>query len=242
MDFWKIGIIILCSHFVEGVSGFGCMVLALPFVSAIVGIRTAVPLLVLLSSWFDLTLVWQDRKKICVGEVVKMVVITGITMPLGFLALKYLTEKVLGLLLGAFMMIIAIYGFITTIQYTKNKSAEEEKRKGRVLFLPLAGLAQGAFGGSGPFMILYAQGVLKDKDEFRGTMAAVWTILNVINLVQYYYGGMLELATLLTAFRMIPFLIGGFFMGTWMHKRISEYHFSQFIYGILFFAGAAMIY
>ena len=48
MLFLKIGAAVLFSHFVEGISGFGCMILALPVVSALLGMKAAVPMLVIL--------------------------------------------------------------------------------------------------------------------------------------------------------------------------------------------------
>ena len=46
MDLLIVCLIIFLSHIVEGITGFGCMILALPFVSSILGLQTAVPVLV----------------------------------------------------------------------------------------------------------------------------------------------------------------------------------------------------
>lgn len=238
MTVWWMGIAVMMSHFVEGVSGFGCMILALPVVSALIGMKTAVPLLVILSTLFDLALVWKDRKEIRIKEATKIILITSITMPLGFLALRYCSERLLSVLLGIFMMLIAVCGLIQdTERWRRKRNGNQDFH---VLFLPLAGLVQGAFGGSGPFIIVYAKDVLKDKTTFRGTMAAVWVVLNIINLIQYQMSGMLSADLLPYVIWMMPFLTIGFVAGIFVHKKISDTGFNQFIYGILFVAGVAM--
>lgn len=191
MSFWIMGIVITFSHFVEGVSGFGCMILALPVISSIVGIKTAVPLLVILSTFFDLVLVWKDRRFIQIKQALKIIMITSITMPLGFLALRYFPEQLLSILLGCFMVLIAVHGLLGN--FGKIQESKKTFRKGTVLFLPLAGLVQGAFGGSGPFIIVYVKEVIKDKTTFRGTLALVWVVLNVVNLIQYQVAGILTI-------------------------------------------------
>lgn len=238
MAVWGIGIAVMMSHFVEGVSGFGCMILALPIVSALIGMKTAVPLLVILSTLFDLALVWKDRKEIRIKEAGKIILITSITMPLGFLALRYCSERLLCVLLGAFMILIAVCGLAQSTGVWDRKKTKKQNL--HVLYLPLAGLVQGAFGGSGPFIIVYAKDVLTDKTAFRGTMAAVWVVLNLINLAQYQAAGMLTPDLLRYVIWMIPFLVIGFISGILVHKRISEARFQQFIYCILLIAGVAM--
>ena len=43
------GMVVLITHFLEGITGFGCTVLALPFCIMLVGIKAAVPVLVILA-------------------------------------------------------------------------------------------------------------------------------------------------------------------------------------------------
>ena len=242
MLFLKIGAAVLFSHFVEGISGFGCMILALPVVSALLGMKAAVPMLVILSTLFDLMLVWKDRHQILWREVLKMTILTSITMPVGLLALQYLPEKILEFCLGAFMIVVAIYGIATSRKDESRQNKEPNSYdKLKVLFLPLAGLIQGAFGGSGPFMILYAKSVLKDKTVFRGTMAMIWVCLNTINLIQYQVGGLIDANVLKNAAAMIPFLALGYVAGTWAHKKMDSHLFNLLIYAVVFIAGITMI-
>lgn len=236
MEFLPIGATVLFSHFVEGVSGFGCMILALPVVSAILGLKVAIPLLVVLSTAFDLALLIKDRKAIDLHYFLKIVVFTGLFMPVGFLALRFCSETVLSAVLGIFMIFTAICGLLESFGIVKDQKGV----RWQLAFLPLAGIVQGAFGGSGPFIIVYAKSVLNNKTTFRGTMSAVWVVLNTFNLVQYGISGMLPAIIFMYAVKLSPFLAAGFVFGTLVHKRISEKHFTRFVYVILFVSGILM--
>ena len=84
MDLLIVCLIVFLSHIVEGITGFGCMILALPFVSSILGLQTAVPVLVLLSTVFDLILISKGTCCINWKESKKIILITLFFMPFGF--------------------------------------------------------------------------------------------------------------------------------------------------------------
>ena len=63
-----LGLVVLITHCLEGITGFGCTVLALPFIAMLLGVKTAVPVLVVLAwvlagyiiikSWKDIN--WKE--------------------------------------------------------------------------------------------------------------------------------------------------------------------------------------
>lgn len=222
------------SHMVEAITGFGCMILALPFVGAALGLQKAVPVLVILSTVFDLVLVIQGRRQVRWKTAFFIAAVTAVSMPVGFFALKNFPEETLMRALGIFIIAAALLGLL---RRSENTTVDPK----RVLFLPLAGIVQGAFGGSGPFIVLYSQQVLRDKTVFRSTMALVWVLLNTINLVQYGLGGMLTADVFRTAGWLIPCLALGLLVGEAIHRKINAKVFSAIIYGILIVTGITML-
>ncbi len=233
MDLLIVCLIVFLSHIVEGITGFGCMILALPFVSSILGLQTAVPVLVLLSTVFDLILISKGTCCINWKESKKIILITLFFMPFGFFLLRYVYEDFLMRLLGIFILLIAIDGLCPKNHIPKNHL---------VFCLPIAGLIQGAFGGSGPFMVLYSQSVLKDKTVFRNTMAFIWIILNLFNLIQYSISGMLTSTVWNTFILLCPVIIAGYITGTILHHKIRADLFSSIIYIILIITGISMLF
>ena len=48
------------------------------------------------------------------------------------------------------------------------------------IILALAGLIQGMFVSGGALLVIYAVQKLRDQQQFRITLSAVWTVLNLI--------------------------------------------------------------
>ncbi len=242
-----LSVIVFLSHAVEGITGFGCMILALPFVASLIGVKEAVPILVILSTVFDILLVIRDRKHINWRIMLIITIGCGIFMPVGFYFFKNLPEAVLMPALGVMLCLIAVLGFFKTISKSKenvlqNKNGLSKLNKYAALILPFAGLVQGAFGGCGPFLVIYTSKKLPDKTEFRGTMAAVWIVLNFINLIQYVFTGMLTQNVMLTSVYLIPSILLGFVLGVAVHNKISKKKFSLLIYTIIFCSGITMLF
>lgn len=241
MNYLIIATVVLLSHIIEGITGFGCMIIALPFLSAILGLKAAIPILVLLSTVFDIILLFGNTKYINWKVALKIIIITIIFMPVGFYALNELPEDILMKFLGIFVIFVAINGIVKSY-INKNTPIKANDENWRIFCLPIAGLIQGAFGGSGPFMVIYSQSILKDKTTFRSTMAIIWITLNIFNIIQYGFSSMLTIQVWkITAF-LCPIIIIGYFIGIFLHKKISPDNFSKLIYFILFITGISMFF
>ena len=223
-----LGLVVFASHMVEGITGFGCMILALPFAAGLLGLQTAVPVLVVLSTCFDLVLVLRGRSSLNWRVM--------LFIPAGFWGLRTLPEELLTSLLGVFILVAACINMLRG-----DKPLTGIANRASVLFLPLAGVVQGAFGGSGPIIVLYSRGVLADKTAFRSTMAAVWELLNLLNLVQYGAGGMLTSRVWELSGLMLPFIAVGYAVGELAHRRISAKRFGMVLNVILIITGISML-
>ena len=52
-----VALVVFLTHFQQGITGFGCTVLALPFITLLLGLKTAVPVLVMVGWLVALTIV-----------------------------------------------------------------------------------------------------------------------------------------------------------------------------------------
>ena len=231
-----LGLVVFASHMVEGITGFGCMILALPFAAGLLGLQTAVPVLVVLSTCFDLVLVLRGRSSLNWRVMLFITAVTAVFIPAGFWGRRTLPEELLTSLLGVFILVAACINMLRG-----DKPLTGIANRASVLFLPLAGVVQGAFGGSGPIIVLYSRGVLADKTAFRSTMAAVWELLNLLNLVQYGAGGMLTSRVWELSGLMLPFIAVGYAVGELAHRRISAKRFGMVLNVILIITGISML-
>lgn len=228
-------VVVTMSHILEGITGFGCTVVAMPFCIYLLGAKTAIPVLVILSLLFDLALVIPYYKKIVWRQLLVIVGFVIFGIPIGVLIFKWVPENILTRAIGVFMIGMSIYGIAK--MYISSVAQVEIKMWVKKLLLFIGGIVHGAFGASGPFIIVYAEGAIRSKEVFRTTLAFVWVILNSFIVIQYYYSGFLTPHVLdLTMYAIIPIFIA-YFIGNYIHKKADERMFSIMIYVVLFISG-----
>jgi uncharacterized membrane protein YfcA len=239
-DYFLLGIVVLITHFLEGITGFGCTVLALPFAILLVGIHTAVPVLVMLSFLLCLYIVIISRKDIIWKEYLKIVIFVGLGLPIGILSNKYLDEDVLTLILSIFMVIVGSRGLLQA--FSKKKNDKQLPKFLTPIILLLGGSFQGAFGSGGPLVVTYAAKALPKKNEFRATLCMLWVTMNIIMIIQNIAVGAVTVEMWKLLLILIPFLIIGALLGDWAHHHIKDSHFSTIVYGVLVASGIVMMF
>jgi len=232
-----LGCVVLVTHFLEGITGFGCTVLALPFAIMLVGTKQAVPVLLFLALLLAIYIVSIDRKRIVWKEFGKIVFFVGLGLPVGIFAFGHLNETVLKYILGAFMIAVALRGLLT---YLINLN--ENRLPGWVLnvLLAIGGFIHGIFSSGGPLVVIYAKKMLPDKSSFRATISMLWLTLNAVMLVQSIVSGRMTPQIWEIIAVCLPFLVGGALAGNWAHRHIKDKYFSQLVYGVLLISGVFM--
>lgn len=233
----------LLTHFQEGVTGFGCTVLALPFITLLLGLKVAVPVLVIQGWLLAMLLVLESRKKIVWGEFARILVLVGIGFPFGIWGAKALPESVLKWVLAAFMVGVGTQGLVN--QFKGAAPRGKMSPRTRLLassFLPLGGVIHGAFGSGGPLLVIYAARALTDKTLFRVTLCMVWTVLNAVMIGQWVMSSSLTPHIWkMTAF-CLPFTLVGLVLGNHAHYRINEIMFRKMVYSVLIVSGIVLVW
>ena len=232
------GVIVLITHFLDGITGFGSAVLALPFCTMLVGIKTAVPVLTALAIVLSAYVVIIDHKNVVWREYLKILGLVILGLPFGILLFSKLPERGLKLLLGIFMLIVATRGIYVSFRKTKKNA----KIPGFLLniLLIVGGVIHGAFASGGPFVVIYATQNLPEKSNFRATLCMLWITLNSVILVQKFMAGAITFAVTQTFLVALPFLAAGMILGNYAHKRLKSDMFAKLIYIVLFVSGIFM--
>jgi uncharacterized membrane protein YfcA len=98
------------------------------------------------------------------------------------------------------------------------------------------------FSMGAPLINIYALSRLKDKGAFRATMVAVWIVTNSISTL--YRAFVLNVYTkpiLTNIAYALPLVVVAFFIGNWLHNKISNEKFSNYVYIIQFISGLISI-
>ena len=122
-------IVIFITHMLEGITGFGSTVLALPFLNVTLGLRISVQLLCVLSWSMALYIVLRSWKNILWKEFLFIVLWAGLGIPLGIWLFDKLPGAWLCIFLGMFMVAVGIRGEIATLKPRKTEQSNQAAKR-----------------------------------------------------------------------------------------------------------------
>ncbi len=239
--FW-VGLVVLITHALEAITGFGCTVLALPFVVELIGLEKARILLAILALILAIYISITNIKKINFKEYFIILLLSGIGMPIGIYLFNNLDAFWLKKILAVFIIIASI---IQLIKIFSKKDEELASGKLNILYYFLlfaGGIVHGAFASGGPLIVLYAAKKLKDKSEFRATLCLLWTTLNSILIFSFYHANKLNASTSKDLLYLMPFLIIGIITGEIIHRKVNALLFKKIVFITLLFVGVVMVF
>ncbi|MBO5689108.1 MAG: sulfite exporter TauE/SafE family protein [Lentisphaeria bacterium] len=236
-------LVVFSCHLLEGVTGFGSTVVSLPFLAALMGIRTAVPLLCVMSWVMAIYIVLRSWRAIAWREYGFICFWVALGVPAGLFLFDRMPAEWLCVLLGIFMIGVGIQGSVRCWKPQTVHAPPVRKRNGLMkLILWGGGVVTGAFGTGGPFVVIYASGALQEKTLFRVTLSLLWLTMGTWRLLVWTWQGDVWTPELLRRiFWMLPFLVLGVLLGDFLHYRVKELTFRKVVYGVLSISGTVML-
>ena len=235
-----VGLVVFLTHALEAVTGFGCTVLAIPFVTALLGLERAVPLLAVIGWLMALYIVITKFRDIVWKQFLIIVAFVGLGMPAGIFAFNSLDTSLMKKVLAVFIIVVSV------IQLKKLFfPPEEDKPLPRIFYwiiLVCGGVIHGAFASGGPFVVLYASRSLPEKAGFRATLCLLWTTLNTVLMISYLMTGRFTGSLIRDTGLMLPFLAVGIVAGELVHNRVNEEFFRRLVFSVLLITGIFMLF
>lgn len=177
-------IVVFISNVIQCITGFAGTVLAMPFSIMLIGFDTAKTILNVLGIVASIGVLAMNRKSFNKKEFAKITGIMLVGMIAGFVIVNSLsiTADILYKVLGVTVIVFTIIGCVRTFGNKADDKDTDSKKTSALsyIILIISGIVHGMFVCGGPLLIVYASQKLKDKDEFRSTVSAVWIVLNSI--------------------------------------------------------------
>ena len=235
-----VGLVVFITHTLEAITGFGCTVLAFPFVILLMKDLEQAKILLSVLAWIlAVYIACTNYKQIDWKQFGIILLFAGIGMPAGMILFKSFNVTLLTKALGVFIVFSAV------IQLYKCFVPKKSERKMPVwagyAFLLTGGVVHGAFAVGGPLIVLYSTQKIPDKGQFRATMCLLWSTLNTVLIVQYFAENKFTMEIGRDLLVLLPFLIAGIIAGEFIHHKVSEILFRKIVFGSLLLVGAAMI-
>jgi len=231
-----LSLVIVLAYAVFGLTGFGSSVTAMPLLVLLLPLRMAVPLMLVFDLVAGLLLGWRNRRHIDLREALRLIPFMVAGMAIGVLALVRTPERLLLVVLGAFILAYAAWSLMA------HTAARPLRTAWAAPFGIVGGVFTALFGTGGPFYTIYLTRRIADKLPLRATISGVLFFSAISRLALfsgaglYRQPGLPQLAAVL-----LPCALGGLYLGNRLHGRLPAERIRQAIWVVLILGGGSLV-
>lgn len=232
-------IVVFLSNVIQSITGFAGTVLAMPFSVLLVGYDVAKPALNALGLLASVYVVVLCRRSIDKPELFRMTGLMLAGMAAGMYLKHFFTgnPSLLYKTLGTVVIVFAVMNFVRTLRQREDRTLPAPVS---VALLLAAGVVHGMFVCGGPLLVTYASGKLRDKNTFRGTLSAVWILLNGILFAADLYAGSFTAQTARLSFISVAVLAAALVVGNFICRKLSRKAFLYLTYALMLVSGISL--
>jgi hypothetical protein len=228
-------IIIFFAVFTQSLAGFGSGLVSMAFLPEVLGVRTAVPLVALITGTLEFFLLIRYRAAFNFSAVWRMTAASILAIPIGVWALRNLSEKVLLPVLGLVMAGYALYALLNF------RLPRLEHPAWAFLAGFLAGLLSGAYSVGGPPAIIYGDCRRWRPEEFKSNLQGFFLVNDILAVASHGLAGNLTPMVLTSYLWALPVLALGIFSGTALDRLIDPRRFRKLVLGLLVVMGVRLM-
>lgn len=234
-------IIIILAQAVETTTGFGSTVIALGLGIYFYPLKELVVVLVILGWLQSLYIVVRNFRHILWKILLtRILLFSGLGLPLGMWFFQHFGGSQLKILLGIFIVIISLNQLY--LYYRRKEQIKPLPFLLGAVVLVMGGFIHGIFASGGPLIVYYSSREIQDKAGFRATLSALWFILNSCLLGNYLLRSQIKIPTLQFTLWLLPALVVGIVIGEFLHHKVNEQAFRLIVYIVLLLTGIVILF
>ena len=222
------------AYTVQAITGFAGNIFAMPVGTTLLGLESTISILNAMGFFACGLLTVLNIKSVHWREFGKIIAVMVVFMFVGIWLDTLMPLHIL----------LKIYGAVIVIIGAKNLLVPQQKfmpEWALWIILALAGLIQGMFVSGGALLVIYAVQKLRDRQQFRITLSAIWTVLNFIYACIAFQQGHFTADVLQVIVFCIPLAVLATFAGSKLQKRISQEKFLKLTYVLLLGIGVLLL-
>lgn len=228
-------IIVFFAGFIQGMTAFGFILVALPLLSLFMSIKTVVPILVIVGIFLGLQLVWSERRYISIKRIILLIIFGIIGTIAGTYMLIIIDSTILKLTAGILIIITTIIlAAGLRIKITNGKLAH-------AIIGLISGVLQGSISLAGPPVILFYANQHDDKKEIRPDLSIYFLIIGFFTMLFQLFGGITTGNSLKYALIFIPSGIIGNYFGIKISVKITNIAFKKIVLLLVGISGLSCI-
>lgn len=231
--------VVLLSHTVQAMTGFGSTVIALTLGALFMPIEELRLVLVALNLPLSLWVVLRHN------TLIERPLLTRRILPWMGLGLAFgllVATQLRGVWLKrAFGVLVISFALRELWLLWRRRERPPTDPRATSLWLLAAGVVHGIYASGGPLVVTALGGVKLERSAFRATLMALWFTLSVALLVsalaQHQWTHSMTVDSLL----LLPCLPMGAALGEWLHHRVPDAGFRGLVQTVLVAAGTALL-
>ena len=221
--------------FIQGATGFGFALIAMPLLSEFISLQTAAPLTALMTLTSNFILCIYYRQSLDRNVVMNLLLGAMVGIPVGLLALDYFPTALMLMALGGIIVAYALYSFVKPVIPTL-KSKRWEYSAGF-----LSGILLGSFNLPGPPIILYGSSQRWPQEIFKGTLTSFFCVSVALVVLGHGLQHRISEEVIFQFWRAGPILMLGLFLGVALAKKFDPNIFRKVITLLLSAIGIRLI-
>jgi uncharacterized membrane protein YfcA len=227
-------IILFTANVIQAITGFAGTLLAMPLSMMLIGVHEAKVILNIMAVLSCLILASKSRKHIQPKILLNIIAWMAVGMVFGIWIFEHLSLNILLPFYAIMIILIALKKLLI-----KNEIKMSKWMLNGVLLA--AGIIHGMFVAGGALLVVYASTVLKNKENFRATVAAVWVVLNTGLMISDFVQGYMTPGVIkMAGISILPLLLA-IYVGNKIHERIDQKVFMKITYALLLASGISIL-
>ena len=224
----------LAAFFIKGLCGFANTLVFQSILSFGVNNASISPVELALGFPGNAILTWQNRKSLdpkVFGPLMALMLAGNIP---GALMLSSIDGRIVKIIFGAAIILIAL----------DMLCGQGKPRKEKKWLTALVGIAAGVLSGMfgvGALLAAYVSRITETNGAFKANISVVFLAENVFRFALYAALGILNQAALITAVKLMPFMLVSLFAGIAVSKKIDDRRIRKLVLLLLVVSGAMLI-
>lgn len=216
MPDWRPALILVCASFLQGFSGFGYSLLALPLLLWFMPPGTAVPMLCVTALILNGMILLKTGRSLEIRSLLPLAVAGAAFTPVGAWLIREVPAELAKTVIGIAVALLSMALLL------KTSPGPGKKAPSLMVAGAFSGLLNGFSTFSGPPVLLVLAGSGEERDRIRSCLAAYFLFLGVIALLSYSALGVLTPKALPGIAMMTPFTVTGALAGIGLASRTGS--------------------
>ena len=226
---------VFAAALVQGVTGFGFVIVAAPVLTIYLEPTLVVPVMLLQSVVLNAAIMVDGYRWINLRRVWALMLAGAALTPIGAALLIGLDAAVIKVLVGVVVGVTAV-GMLLGLQRTASRELLASIPVGAI-----SGVLGGATGLSGAPVVLFFTNQSVDPKESRANLVFYFQVLNLIALPSFAVGGILTRDVFVLSLELLPGALVGVGAGIWLAPRVAVPVFRRISLFIVLLAGVGAI-